>query len=201
MRRAPVQARAKERIERVLDAAEAVFVDVGYEAASTNSIAARAETSIGSLYEFFPNKQAIARALAERYRRELEALYDVAVVDMPGGRDEIIDHIVDSLAEFYERHPGMVPLLRGSGGSEELRAAGEELQASFSDHLRRVIVTRRRGVDDERARLVADVVAEVTRALMDEATSRKPDERAQLLAELKTALIGYVALAMPRPPS
>lgn len=199
MRRAPVQARAKQRIERVLDAAEAVFVDVGYDAASTNAIAQRAGTSIGSLYEFFPNKQAIARALAERYAQQLEQLYDTAVVDLPGGRDEIVDHIVESLAGFYERHPGMGPLLRGPGGSSELRSAGAALQDSFAAHLSRIITQRRRGVDEARARLVADVTAEIARALLDEAACRTPAERPALLAELKVALSAYVAKAMPRP--
>jgi AcrR family transcriptional regulator len=198
MRREPVQARAKVRLQRVLDAAESVFVELGYDGASTNAIAARAGTSIGSLYEFFPNKQAIAKALADRYEAELAALYEVAVVDLPGGRDEIVSHIVEALSAFYERHPGIGPLLRGAQGSEELRAAGAALQARFIEHLTRVIEMRRTGVDPARSRLVAGVVAEITRALMDQAASLPEAERDALVAELKVALVSYVAVAMPR---
>lgn len=198
LRRAPVQARAKERIERVLDAAEMVFVEVGYEAATTNQIAARAGTSIGSIYEFFGNKQAVAEALADRYDTELTALYDEVVVDDPGGRDVIISKVIDAYDRFYTRHPGLGPLLRGCRGSEDLAAAGHALQASLVDHVERVIAIRREDVDPERRRVVAEMCADILRSVLD-AVADKPDERrGALVAELKLVFTSYLAVALPR---
>lgn len=75
-RRAPRQERGRRRVAKILDAAEEVFAEVGYETATNTEIAERAETSIGSVYQFFPSKEAILEALVERYAEELRALHD-----------------------------------------------------------------------------------------------------------------------------
>ena len=198
LRRVPVQARAKERIERLLDAAEQVFVDVGYEAATTNQIAERAGTSIGSIYEFFGNKQALARSLADRYLNELTALYDEVVADDPGGRDVIVPKVIDAYDRFYTRHPGLAPLLRGCRGSVDLAEAGKELQASLVDHVEQVIAVRREDVDPARRRVVAEICADVLRCVLDEVADKPAEHRALLVAELKLVLTSYLAVALPR---
>ena len=193
-----MQARAKERIERVLDAAEMVFVDLGYEAATTNQIAARADTSIGSIYEFFGNKDMVARALAERYLTELEALYDEVLVDDPGGRDVIVAKVVDALDGFYTRHPGMGPLLRGCRGSEDLQAAGLALQASLVEHVDRLIAVRRGTTDAARRHVVAEMCADILRSVLDEVAGKPEEERVAMVAELKLVLTSYLTVALPR---
>ena len=198
LRRSPVQARAKERIERVLDAAEEVFVDVGYEAATTNQIAAQAGTSIGSIYEFFGNKQAVARALANRYLEELTALYDDVVVDDPRGRDAIVAKVVDALDDFYTQHPGLGPLLRGCRGSEDLQAAGHSLQESLVEHVDKLIAVRRGTTDPARRHVVAEMCAVVLRCVLDEVADKPDEERKALVAELKLVLISYLTVALPR---
>lgn len=198
LRRAPVQARAKERIERVLDAAESVFVEVGFEAATTNLIAARAGTSIGSVYEFFEDKQAVARQLADRYLIELTALYDEVVVDDPRGRDVIVAKVVDAYDEFYRGHPGLGPLLRGCRGSEDLRAAGQALQASLVDHIDGLIAVRRGTSDPVGRHVVAQMCADVLRCVLDELADKPPSERRALVAELKLVLTSYLTVALPR---
>src|SRR5690349_10759499 len=72
------QARGERRIAEILDAASALFAEVGYEAASTNRIAARAGISPGSLYQFFANKEAIAEALSARLAERMAAVHAAA---------------------------------------------------------------------------------------------------------------------------
>src|SRR2546428_9484541 len=76
VRRFPQQQRSRTRVDRILAAAAHEFATVGYDAASTNAIAARARTSVGSLYQFFPNKEALFDALVQRYRREAAHLFE-----------------------------------------------------------------------------------------------------------------------------
>ena len=71
-----MQARSKERAERILDAAAHVFAEAGFDAATTEAIAERAETSIGSVYQFFPNKDALFDAIASRYFERSRALFE-----------------------------------------------------------------------------------------------------------------------------
>ena len=68
MRRVPRQVRGQQRVEAILAAAEGVMAEVGFEASTTNQIAARAGVPIGSLYQFFANKNAIVEEMARRQR-------------------------------------------------------------------------------------------------------------------------------------
>jgi len=70
-RKLPQRTRGKVRVRALLDAAEAVFARVGYDAATMSAIAQAAAAPIGSLYQFFPNKETVGRALIDQY---LEAL-------------------------------------------------------------------------------------------------------------------------------
>ena len=70
-RRIPIQARGEQRVARLLEAAAAIFAEVGYDAATMRDIAARAGASIGSLYQFFPNKEVVARAMKTQYCQTL----------------------------------------------------------------------------------------------------------------------------------
>src|SRR5215472_6461712 len=105
----PVRRRARgvQRIASILDAAEIVFAEVGYEEATTNHIAAQAGISPGSLYQFFSNKEEIAQALATRYAEELDRIYNsifsVEATSLPF--PAWLDQIVDTVIAFHLAHP------------------------------------------------------------------------------------------------
>lgn len=71
LRRLPRQERARFTVAAILEAAALVIDDVGWSRASTNRIAERAGVSIGSLYQYFPNKEAILANLYEKHHREV----------------------------------------------------------------------------------------------------------------------------------
>src|ERR1700749_2535748 len=73
VRVAPQQERSMRRLANFLDAAAELFVEVGYEAATMNEVAERSGSSIGALYNYFPDKQSIAFTLVKQYSQELEA--------------------------------------------------------------------------------------------------------------------------------
>src|ERR1700675_704522 len=74
--KAPRRARGHARVASLLEAASAEFAEKGYEATTMTAIAARANSSIGSLYQFFPTKEQVAGTLIEQYVTELEAVFD-----------------------------------------------------------------------------------------------------------------------------
>ncbi len=63
----PKQKRSRQRVEAILNAASELFAEVGYESATIIEIAARSNTAVGSLYQFFANKEAILQAIVQRY--------------------------------------------------------------------------------------------------------------------------------------
>ena len=81
LRAKPKQKRGRERVEAILNAASELFAQVGYEQTTTIEIAARADTSVGSLYQFFANKESILRALVERYVERASAVFAAMEVE------------------------------------------------------------------------------------------------------------------------
>src|SRR6202011_217970 len=112
MRRQPQQARGEERLAAILQAAAEVFDEVGFDAATTNMIARRANTAIGSLYDFFPNKETIAKRMGEQFIVDMQALYDgvltgdLVKLSLP----EVIDRILDPLVQYHRTHPAFLAL-------------------------------------------------------------------------------------------
>ncbi|WP_321798972.1 TetR/AcrR family transcriptional regulator [Caballeronia sp. J97] len=69
-RRQPAQQRSRERLDRILEIAQQLIAEKGSEHVKMSEIAGLAEISIGSLYQYFPDKRAIVRTLAELYAAE-----------------------------------------------------------------------------------------------------------------------------------
>jgi len=86
-----VQQRSREKVGYVLEAAAQVFGELGYAGATTNKISERAGVSVGTLYQYFPNKDAILLALAERHVLEGERELKVAAerLLLRGGRPRL----------------------------------------------------------------------------------------------------------------
>lgn len=84
-RKEPTQQRSRERVERMLAAARYLIAERGSDAMKMGEVAERAGVSIGSLYQFFPDKSAIIRVLAERFTAENRACIDA---ELAGVSDE-----------------------------------------------------------------------------------------------------------------
>jgi AcrR family transcriptional regulator len=107
-RKRPSQARSKATVEAILVAAAQIFRRQGYAGATTDRIAERAGVSVGSLYQYFPNKDAILVALTERHVdagfalvRELlaETLSDVPALE------PLLRRFVVAMITLHEREP------------------------------------------------------------------------------------------------
>ena len=101
-RRVPTQARSLRRFESILSAAALAFADHGFEATTMDGIAARADTSIGSLYQFFPNKLAVFREVASRALVLTRQTFAEAMGPNPAQRPwrELVEIVVDAYREL-----------------------------------------------------------------------------------------------------
>src|ERR1051326_2513307 len=187
------QARGQRRIEVILDTAAQVFAEVGFEAASTNVIAARAGIPIGSVYQFFPNKEAIAEALADRFvqrLRETQALFGPEIEYLP--LDALIDHVIDPLVAFHVAHPGFQALFTGSLISPRLAAAIDSFLSAIVSRAETMFAVRAPHLSAERRARCARVSVELVRALLPLVVASDPGERDAMVAELKSAQRGYL---------
>jgi len=109
-RRRPVQRRSIETVEAILQGAAQVFERHGYAAGTTNRIAERAGVSIGTLYQYFPDKDAILLALTERHLQEgTSALQPLLseLIERPPPVGEALRRLLEALLELHRHHPGL----------------------------------------------------------------------------------------------
>ncbi|MEV0684115.1 TetR/AcrR family transcriptional regulator [Nocardia sp. NPDC050378] len=143
-RKLPRQRRARETVETLLEAAAQVFSREG-AAASTNRIAERAGVSIGTLYQYFPNKTAMLRALAERHFIAAETGLGEVFARLRSEEppfDETLRAIVTAVADLHRDRPALHALmhrvaLRLPAEWEAVRAFEDYLVAEVEFHLRR----------------------------------------------------------------
>ncbi|MFI0367834.1 TetR/AcrR family transcriptional regulator [Actinomadura sp. 1N219] len=181
-------------MDQILDAAAQVFGEAGYEAATTNAIAARAGVSPGSLYQFFGNKDAVAEALAARYAEGLGAAQrqalapDVAKLPLEG----LIDRVVDPLIDFNIAHPGFKALFARSDMPAAMTAATRPLHAAVSGRVEAIIAARAPDLPADRCARTAQISVHMFKALLPLVLAAEGAERATLRAELKQALHRYL---------
>ncbi len=91
-RKQPRQERAQATVNAILDATARVLVEEGYERATTNRIAAVAGVSVGSLYQYFPNKDALLAALSDRHEEAMLELLARMAVELENAKLEDAVH-------------------------------------------------------------------------------------------------------------
>ncbi|MCW5890451.1 MAG: TetR family transcriptional regulator [bacterium] len=109
-RRRPRQARAQATSAAILEAAARVFAAHGYAAGTTNRIAERAGVSVGSLYEYWPNKDAILSALLERHLDEAHGVLAPLVAEARAGRRSlaaIVRGFVTAMVALHAHEPAL----------------------------------------------------------------------------------------------
>jgi AcrR family transcriptional regulator len=172
-RRKPVQGRSRETVTAIVQAAAQVFERHGYAAGTTNRIAERAGISIGSLYQYFPNKDAILVALTEHHledgRKRLVPLLAEMIADPPP-IPEGLERIVKVMVELHRDAPRLHRVLfeecpRPAELQERLEDAYTQAVGAIEAWLKgrpEVVVRDRRLA----AEIVAQVVEGVTHRLV-----------------------------------
>ncbi|MER6417806.1 TetR/AcrR family transcriptional regulator [Streptomyces sp. NPDC001137] len=202
LRRTPQQARSKARLARVLEAAERVLIGEGVEALTTTRVAAEAEVSVGSLYQYLPDRDAIIDALAAGYFAKLEAAMDGLVQAAAAERwEDPVGVLIDAFAGIYRTEHGFRALWFGSGPTERTRAADRAHKGRMADGIRRVLLALGMAHDHETLARACHAAILAADALAQEAFRRDAEGDAQLLDEAKVMLRGYLAdvTARPRP--
>jgi AcrR family transcriptional regulator len=123
-RRAPAQQRSRERLDRILAVAAELIARRGSDQVKMSEVAERAGISIGSLYQYFPDKSAIIRTMAERYHVESRRCIEEAlagVSDVAGLR-AAYEGLVDQYYALFQAEPVMRDIWSGMQADKQLMA-------------------------------------------------------------------------------
>ncbi|MEV1174459.1 TetR/AcrR family transcriptional regulator [Nonomuraea sp. NPDC049784] len=188
------QARGLKRMAEILDAAESVIAEVGYPGMTTNNVAARAGMSPGSLYQFFRNKEEILDGLVARYtvdRQEFWAARLAAVTpEVP--LEALVGQLVDESVRFKSASPAYWSLLYGSATGDQLAAASQRLHADIARQVAAMLRRRSPDLPEDRGALMGTMTVAMVKAVMPLVTSAPPKRGAELVDELKLALVRYL---------
>jgi AcrR family transcriptional regulator len=205
-RRTPSQARSRERVERILDATASLVDADGLDAVTTNAIAEAAELPVGTIYQFFPNREAVLHALLERQISALDARFAPLLGPESDGLpvDRTIDLVVDALSEAYLQLPALAALVQGLRMDPRYAGAidvNNRLVAGWIESLAR---RRIPGLKPAQARAIATTTVEagdaVLQAWLREVRAKGKTKARPLLAELRMLLRCYLSGVFMRAP-
>ena len=188
--RAPKRQRGKQRVAELLTAGAAVFAEKGYEAATMTEIAARAGAPIGSLYQFFPSKEALADTLVQNYvallAADMEAL-EARAHDMD--TDDLVERLFNVLRGHPTERAASLPLA-------EARMDERTRRETFRYLLRRriaaILRARTPTLSAESARDCATVVLQLMKAASALSDEEGLAGRATALRELRALVVHYL---------
>ncbi|HXZ08528.1 MAG TPA: helix-turn-helix domain-containing protein, partial [Paraburkholderia sp.] len=108
-RKAPLQRRSTVTVDAIIEAAARILEAEGFDGYTTNAVAARAGVSIGSLYQYFPNRDALTAALIERETRVL--LENVERAAWASSATAVIEQLIDAAVAHQMQRPVLARLI------------------------------------------------------------------------------------------
>jgi AcrR family transcriptional regulator len=186
-RKTPGQSRSIETVGVILEAAARVLEEQGFDGYTTNVVAERAGVSIGSLYQYFPNKDAMTVALIDRETAEL--IGEAKKIGQEGMCREGLEQIIRGAVTHQMERPKLARLI------EERRLPIGARMASVSRLLHAALVTvlgRQGGPDLEDRTVAAFDLLAIIKGIVDGAGERKERDAEQLETRVRRAVFGYL---------
>jgi AcrR family transcriptional regulator len=188
--RPPRRARGQLRVEALLAAAAEVFAAKGFDAATMTEIAAQSESSIGSLYQFFRTKEAVAEALV---RDQMDALWlrlDGLAERAPAlATPELAHALAVCLVEFRAEHPSFATLVERPGTPSPMVA---DVRRKVRERVEAILARHAPRADRRRLRAMAPVVQHVMKSAVQLRGDLEGAELRAAARELDTMLAGYL---------
>jgi AcrR family transcriptional regulator len=188
-RKKPRQPRSAETVAWILEAAAQVLEAAGLDGFNTNAVARRAGVSIGSLYQYFPNKEALTIALIRRETERFQADAVQAIEEASGAA--AMSRFIAAAVRHQLRRPVLARLLDIEESRPEFRSELSGLQAY--EQLLVAILQR----DDMPAQAYPEVAAgdivAMMRGIIDAAGERGERDLADLGRRVRAAVFGYLA--------
>jgi AcrR family transcriptional regulator len=172
------------RVAAILEAAEQLFAEKGYDGATMTEIAARSKTAVGSLYRFFPNKEVLAEALLADYVEKVFACLDRIAAEASGLTPRHLAEVLVAYRIELRDHRRVAAALVEAGGDMEGRRG--DLSAILRGRLATILREALPGLEERRAGEMVRVVQHVLKIVSE----TSPDEEV-VAADITDLLEAY----------
>ncbi len=187
VRKTPRQTRSAATVDAILEAAARILETGGLAEYSTNAVARRAGVSVGSLYQYFPNKDAITRELTFRRTADLVADIDAAFSD--ASKACALSQVIDIAVRHQQHRPRLSRILDAEESRLPPDPALRELAAGVLAHLQRGLHAN--GYEGDTMEASLDIMA-IIRGMVDAANARGEGDPVRLSSRVRRAVFGYL---------
>jgi AcrR family transcriptional regulator len=180
-------------VERIIAAGHEVLLERGYEATTTNHIAAAAGISPGSLYQYFPDKTAILAVVLDRYSGEVVARMSRAFLSALGAPTrDAVRATVTALLDVFDENPGLLRVL-----VEQVPRSEESSRLAFARRMDDMLTTAILAQPDRAPERSADTAAWILVRAVEHVTisyvlERPELDRQHVIDELTELIAGYL---------
>lgn len=196
-RRLPTQARSRERVERILDAAAQLVVADGVEGLSTRSIADTAGLPVASLYQYFADKEAVLLALCERDMAEMD---DQVAEDLAGLPELTMASLVETsmraFVKVYHRRPAFMQIWMRGRTNTAVYDYGRHHNKRITENLLAFAVDAglvdRRGYSEAEVQAIGELAVELGDRAFQLAFERDPHGDEFLIDQAIELVTGYL---------
>ena len=188
VRVAPQQDRSARRLAAFLQAAAELFAAIGYEATTMQAIAERSDSSIGALYNYFPDKESVAATLRQQYSEDLQLRVKSLMVESNNlSAVRFAELFVDCITDFVEDRPAWLNL--GTALiPHRLKSARKALRSTIADAFQ----TKNPFLSPERALLAANVAVQIVKGMTTLWRETEAKSRDLVTAEFRKVLTSYL---------
>jgi AcrR family transcriptional regulator len=191
-----VQRRAVLRRESILDATANVLDRDGYDGLTTNAVALEARTAVGSVYQYFRNREALLDGLLERHGERLGAAIETAIAAGPAQPLEIADRVVDAFALVWRDEPGYRAAWSAKSVTSLLDRTGAAWGDAFTHRVADLLRTFAPAWPAARRRVVARTAVHLLSGVLLAAMASPRRLENAMIAEAKVALRAYLSFCL-----
>lgn len=197
-RRSAAQARSQDKMDRVLRATAALLDESGAEAVTTTAVAARAEVSIGWLYNFFDDRQALLEEIVASGLLQLDRDLEEVGFSLagPDWRATVVAGI-DTVIEFFDASPGFRSLWFSAEFSGRMLQANRLHDDALAAYLAASVTAKRPDAPDVPMEIVTQVFIGMLDKGLDLAYRNNPGGDKNMLAEMSRASVDYLGCFLP----
>jgi AcrR family transcriptional regulator len=189
VRVAPQQERATRRLAGFLEAAAELFAELGFEATTMQAIADRSGSSIGALYNYFPDKQSVAATLRSQYGEELRARLKTLIAEAESlSAAQFAEAFIDCILRFVQERPAWSNLHSAPIHLRRDVAARRALRTSIAN----AFCAKNPSLSQDRALLAANVAVHIAKAMMALYSESEIKSRNTVAGEFRRVLTAYI---------
>lgn len=195
MRSLPQQQRSKRRYAAIVDAAAELFATQGFDATTMEAIAAASDSAIGSVYRFFPNKQAVFRAVADLALEQSQTWFTEVIVLAASGKlqwYEVLDHALDGFARLHADDPPLRAVVVNLQLYGEFAEADERMTREFIAATAGALSVWAPGLDAHTRQVIATMIVQATSGVLLMSHRETPEIAAAMLEHTKLMLRRYL---------